>query len=118
MRPVTEVEARRRRHLRLRQWVRGTAARPRLSVCFTGQHIYVQFIDDRQGRTLAAVSTRGAEAKGLKANVAGAKKLGSLAAQKAKEKNISQVVFDRGGFRYHGRVKALADAARAEGLVF
>ena len=118
MRPTNKVEARYRRHLRLRQWVRGTAERPRLSVCFTGQHIYVQFIDDLEGRTVVAISTRASETKGLKANVAGARKIGALAAKKAKEKNISRVVFDRGGFRYHGRVKALADAAREEGLIF
>ena len=89
-----------------------------MSVCFTSKHIYVQFIDDSQGSTLAAVSTVAPDAKGTKANLAGAKKLGSLAAQKAKEKNIVAVVFDRGGFRYHGRVKALADAAREAGLKF
>jgi large subunit ribosomal protein L18 len=89
-----------------------------MSVCLTGQHIYVQFIDDAAGRTLVAVSTAAAEGKGTKATVAGAKTLGALAAQKAKEKNISTVVFDRGGFRFHGRVKALADAAREAGLKF
>ncbi len=87
-------------------------------MCFTGKHIHVQFIDDAQGRTLAAMSTLAPEAKGTKANLAGAKKLGTLAAQKAKEKKITEVVFDRGGFKYHGRVKALADAAREAGLKF
>ena len=118
MRPRTNIEARQRRHWRLRQKVRGTAQRPRLSVCFTGKHIYVQFIDDATGQTLVATSTRAAEAKGTKANVAGAKKVGALAAQKAKDKQIAAVVFDRGGFRFHGRVKALADAAREAGLKF
>ncbi len=118
MRPITRIELRERRHLRLRQKVRGTAERPRLSVCFTGQHIYVQFIDDVLGKTVASISTLAADGKGTKANLAGAKKIGTLAAQKAKEKNISAVVFDRGGFRYHGRVKALADAAREAGLKF
>jgi large subunit ribosomal protein L18 len=116
--PHTRVEARERRHQRLRQKLRGTARRPRMSVCFTGQHIYVQFIDDIAGRTLAATSTLAPEAKTTKANVAGAKKIGALVAQKAKEKNITVVVFDRGGFKYHGRVKALADAAREAGLKF
>jgi len=116
--PRTRVESRERRHLRLRQKVRGTAQRPRMSVCFTAKHIYVQFIDDLAGRTLVSMSTVATEAKGTKANLAGAKKLGTLAAQKAKEKNITEVVFDRGGFRYHGRVKALADAAREAGLKF
>jgi large subunit ribosomal protein L18 len=116
--PRTRVELRERRHLRLRQKVRGTAQRPRMSVCFTGKHIYVQFIDDLGGKTVASMSTVAPEAKGTKANLEGAKKVGVLAAQKAKEKNITEVVFDRGGFRYHGRVKALADAAREAGLKF
>ncbi len=114
----TRTEGRARRHMRLRQKVRGTAERPRLCVCLTGKHIYVQFVDDMAGRTLAAVSTVSPEAKGTKGTVAGAKKLGALAAEKAKQKNIVTVVFDRGGFRYHGRVKALADAAREAGLKF
>jgi large subunit ribosomal protein L18 len=118
MRPITKIDLRERRHLRLRQKVRGTAGRPRMSVCFTGQHIYVQFIDDVLGRTLASISTVAPDGKGTKANLAGAKKVGALAAQKAREKKISEVVFDRGGFQYHGRVKALADAAREAGLKF
>ena len=116
--PQTRVEARYRRHLRLRQKVRGTARRPRMSVCVTGKHIYVQFIDDVKGVTLAAASTVAPELKGAKANVAGAKKVGQLAAQKAKAKNVTAVVLDRGGMKYHGRVKALADAAREAGLKF
>jgi large subunit ribosomal protein L18 len=103
--------------MRLRQKIRGTAQRPRMSVCFTGKHIYVQLIDDVQGKTLIAVSTA-ADTKGTKSNLAGAKKVGALAAQKAKDNKIAEVVFDRGGFRYHGRVKALADAAREAGLKF
>lgn len=118
MRPKTRIEARERRHQRLRRKVAGTAQRPRMSVCLTGKHIYVQFIDDAAGRTLASVSTVLAEAKGTKATVTGAKKLGTLAAEKAKAKNITEVVFDRGGFKFHGRVKALADAAREAGLKF
>ncbi len=118
MRPRTRREAIIRRHQRLRQKVHGTADRPRMAVCLTGQHIYVQFIDDQLGRTLAAVSTLSPAAKGTRANLAGAKKLGALAAEQAKAKNISAVLFDRGGFRYHGRIKALADAAREAGLKF
>jgi large subunit ribosomal protein L18 len=116
--PRTRVEARSRRHLRLRQKVRGTAQRPRMSVCMTGKHIYVQLIDDVNGVTLAFASTAASDLKGTKATVEGAKKVGQLAAQKAKAKNITEVVFDRGGLRYHGRVKALADAAREAGLKF
>ncbi len=107
------------RHLRLRQTVKGTAQRPRLSVCFTSQNIHVQLIDDSAGRTLVAVTSAGKKGgSDVKANVASAKKLGALAAQKALEKQISQVVFDRGGWRFHGKVKALADAAREAGLKF
>jgi large subunit ribosomal protein L18 len=116
--PRTRVEARYRRHLRLRQKVRGTAGRPRMSVCMTGKHIYVQLVDDVNGVTLAFASTVGSDLKGTKATIAGAKKVGQLAAQKAKAKNITEVVFDRGGLRYHGRIKALADAAREAGLKF
>jgi large subunit ribosomal protein L18 len=110
-----------RRHWRVRQKVAGTSERPRMSVCFTGTHIYVQFIDDASGRTLAATSTL---AKGLpdrdklRANVKSAQRIGQLAAEAAKAKGIQQVVFDRGGARYHGKVKALADAAREAGLKF
>jgi len=116
--PRTRVQGRQRRHLRLRNKVQGTAQRPRLCVCFTSKHIYVQLVDDQAQRTLVAVSTVCADAKGVKATVAGAKKIGALAAEKAKQKQITQVVFDRGGFQYHGRVKALADAAREGGLKF
>jgi len=114
----TKVELRERRHLRLRQKVRGTSARPRMAVCFTGLHIYVQFIDDVAGKTVAAASTNAGDGKGVKANMDGAKKIGAIAAQAAKAKKITEVVFDRGGFQYHGRVKALADAAREAGLKF
>jgi large subunit ribosomal protein L18 len=116
--PRTRVEARQRRHQRLRQKIHGTALRPRMSVCMTGRHIYVQLIDDVKGVTLATASTATAELKGAKSTVAGAKKVGQLAAQQARAKNITEVVFDRGGLRYHGRVKALADAAREAGLKF
>lgn len=109
------------RRWRIRRRVMGTAERPRMSVRFTGLHIYVQFIDDQRGHTLAATSTR---AKGLpaggpwKANVESAKRLGSIAAEVAKARGISEIVFDRSGARYHGKVKALADAARESGLQF
>ena len=109
----TRVEKRELRHLRLRKKICGTAERPRMAVCFTGKNIYVQFIDDVAGKTLAA-----ANSKGVKANMDGAKKVGAAAGAAAKAKNIKEVVFDRGGFRFHGRVKALADAAREAGLKF
>ena len=89
-----------------------------MSVCFTNQNIHVQLIDDGAGKTLVAVSSAGKSGGEIKPNVAGAKKIGALAAQKAMEKQISKVVFDRGGLQYHGKVKALADAAREAGLKF
>lgn len=111
----------RKRHWRVRSKVVGSSQRPRMSVCFTEQHIYVQFIDDEQGRTLAATSSRARavrEGGRLSANVAGATRVGQLAAEAAKAQGIEQVVFDRGSKRYHGKVKALADAARESGLKF
>jgi large subunit ribosomal protein L18 len=109
------------RHWRIRKIVSGTRERPRMSVRFTNQHIIVQFIDDVARVTLAAVSSLGQaapEGPRLAANVAGARKIGALAAQAAKSKGITRVVFDRSGARYHGKVKALADAAREGGLQF
>jgi large subunit ribosomal protein L18 len=109
------------RRWRIRQKISGTAQRPRMSVCFTNEHIYVQFIDDQSGRTLAAASTRDKATPNraeLGANVTGAKSIGALAANAAKGQGISSVVFDRNGARYHGKVKALADAAREAGLKF
>ena len=110
-----------RRRWRIRRKVQGTSERPRMSVRMTQQHIYVQFIDDEAGHTLAAVSSRGKDVTArdkLTANVAGAEKIGKLAGQTAIDKGISSVVFDRGWSRYHGKVKALADAARTTGLKF
>ncbi|MDQ3625269.1 MAG: 50S ribosomal protein L18 [Verrucomicrobiota bacterium] len=109
------------RHQRLRKKVAGTPERPRLAVHFSGQHIYAQLIDDRAGRTIAAVSTTEKEFRGdktVKPNVATAVKVGKLVADRAQGKNVTKVVFDRGGFIYHGKVKALADAAREAGLDF
>lgn len=107
-----------RRHLRLRQKVQGTPERPRMSVFVSNQHLYVQFIDDAAAKTLAAVSTLNGGLKDQKLNVATAKQLGALAAKVAQEKGITTVVFDRGGFAYRGRLRALADAAREGGLKF
>ncbi|HNQ72606.1 MAG TPA: 50S ribosomal protein L18 [Verrucomicrobiota bacterium] len=108
------------RRWRVRKKVVGTAERPRMSVVFTGMHIYVQFIDDTVGRTLAAASTRSKTLREQKlaANVAGARTVGSAAARAALDKGIKAIVFDRGSAKYHGKVKALADAARETGLQF
>ena len=109
------------RRWRIRNKVKGTAERPRMAVCFTGKNIHVQFIDDTAGKTVAATSTTSKstpDAKALKANVSSAQTVGKLAAESARSKGISKVVFDRAGARYHGKVKALADAAREAGLQF
>ena len=107
------------RHWRIRKKVVGTSARPRMAVCFTNENIHVQFIDDDAGVTLAAASTVSKTApKDAAANVAGAKTIGALAARHALDKGNKEVVFDRGGARFHGKVKALADAAREAGLKF
>jgi large subunit ribosomal protein L18 len=107
-------------HERIRKRLQGTTARPRLCVFRSNKHIYAQIVDDSSGRTLAAASTRDAEAKGGKSggNVAAAKVVGKIVAKRAIEKGIQAVLFDRGGYIYHGRVKALAEAAREAGLKF
>ncbi len=110
-----------RRHARVRKRLSGVEQRPRLSVFRSLHHIYVQLIDDATGRTIAAASTREKDvAKGLKSltTIGAAEKIGKTIAERAKEKGISSVVFDRGGYKYHGRIKALADAARGAGLEF
>lgn len=116
----TKQEKRLRRHLRIRQKIAGTAACPRFCVSVTANNIYCQFIDDEQGVTLAATSTldKAFKEQNARVNVAGAALLGKLAAEKAKAAKISEVVFDRSGFAYHGRVKAIAEAARENGLKF
>lgn len=108
------------RRWRIRKKVVGTKDRPRMAVCFSSENIHVQFIDDEAGKTLTAISTVGknSPAKDLSANVNGAKTIGALAAKNALDKGIKQVVFDRGGKLFHGKVKALADAAREAGLQF
>jgi large subunit ribosomal protein L18 len=110
-------EIRQRVHTRIRRRLSGTTERPRLSVYRSLNHIYAQVIDDSQGVTLVSASTVAAKAK-TGGNVAAAKEIGRQIAERAKEKGIQKVVFDRGGYLYHGRVKALADAAREAGLEF
>jgi large subunit ribosomal protein L18 len=109
------------RHRRLRRWVRGSGARPRLVVFRSLNHIYAQLVDDDGGRTLVTADSRGRTFRAQHrtgGNVAAARAVGELLAQKARAAGVERVVFDRGGYRYHGRVKALADAARAGGLIF
>jgi len=122
IRKIEKKEIRNRVHQRIRRKLRGTAERPRLAVFRSLAHIYVQLIDDTAGQTLVSASSADkvgkGTARGTGGNVAAAKAIGKLVAERAKEKGIASVVFDRGGYRYHGRVKALADAARAAGLEF
>ena len=119
MRTEKKLKLKQLRHWRIRKRVTGTSERPRMSVRFTNENIHVQFIDDVAGKTLAAISTVSkGEAKECGANVAGAKKVGALAAKAAIDKGITTVVFDRGGTRYHGKIKTLADSAREAGLKF
>jgi large subunit ribosomal protein L18 len=109
--------ARRRRHLRVRKKVRGTAERPRLAVFRSNKHVYAQVIDDVGGTTLAAASTMDKEfGDGSKATVEAARRVGKLVGERAKRSGISAVVLDRGGFQYHGRVAGVADGAREAGL--
>jgi large subunit ribosomal protein L18 len=111
-------EGRLRRHRRVRKKVVGTAARPRLAVFRSNKHISVQVIDDLAGRTLAAASSTEAALRGSTGNADSAKQVGALVAERAKAAGITKVVFDRGGYLYHGRVAALAEAAREAGLEF
>ena len=111
-------EIRKRIHKRIRRKLSGTTTRPRLAVFRSTAHIYAQVIDDVAGTTLVSASSVDKGAKTDGGNVAAAKTIGKLVAERAREKGIKAVVFDRGGYQYHGRVKALADAARAAGLEF
>jgi len=108
------VQLRCKRAMRVRKKLRGTASRPRMSLHKSNQHLYVQLIDDENGLTIAAASTL--EKKGEKRSIASAEKLGVQLAEKAKEKGISQVLFDRGRFKYHGVLAAFAQAAREHGI--
>jgi large subunit ribosomal protein L18 len=114
------AEKRIRRHKHIRRKVSGSGERPRLAVYRSLKHISVQVIDDQEGKTLVAASTVEKELKGMKgrSSCEGAKRIGELIAERAKAKGVESVVFDRGGYLFHGRVKALADAARSKGLKF
>jgi len=118
IRKIEKKEIRNRVHRRIRRKLSGTAERPRLAVFRSVSHIYAQVIDDVKGETLVSASSVDKGGKTSGGNVAAAKNIGKLVADRAKEKGIKSVVFDRGGYRYHGRVKALADAAREAGLEF
>jgi large subunit ribosomal protein L18 len=114
---LTTLQARQRRHRRVRGRVAGTAERPRLSVARSNKRIYAQLIDDERGHTLAAAGSHESALRGLaKGDAAG--EVGKLLAERGREAGVSRVIFDRGGYKYHGRVKALADGAREGGLEF
>jgi large subunit ribosomal protein L18 len=115
---IKRKSIRQRIHKRIRRKVSGTTERPRLAIHYSNQHIYAQVIDDTVGRTLVAASTLDKSIEKASSNVESAQKVGKLIAERAKGSNISNVVFDRGGHLYHGKVKALADAAREGGLQF
>ncbi|GIP41481.1 50S ribosomal protein L18 [Paenibacillus sp. J31TS4] len=112
-------QARLKRHLRVRKKIQGTTERPRLNIFRSEKHMYAQLIDDVKGVTIVSASTVDKELKVENGgNVEAARQVGALIAKRAKEKGVQQIVFDRSGYLYHGRVKALADAAREEGLEF
>ncbi len=117
---ISNKVQRMRRHMRIRKKVSGTALRPRFCVSVTANNLYCQFIDDENGVTIFAISSLNAQFKADngKPNMEGAAVLGKLAAEAAMAKGVSEVVFDRSGYRYHGRVKAIAEAAREQGLKF
>ena len=117
IRKISKNEIRERVHIRIRKKLRGTTERPRLTVFRSTAHIYAQVIDDTKGHTVVAAGSTEKDTKNG-GNVAGAKEIGKLVAERAKDKGIKAVVFDRGGYHYHGRVKALAEAAREAGLEF
>lgn len=118
MATINRKAIRNRIHRRIRRKVSGTSERPRLCVYFSGKHVYAQVVDDDAGRTLVSAATTEKSLGGGKqaANRATAEKVGKLIAERLRAKKIDKAVFDRGGFQYHGKVKALADAARAGGL--
>jgi large subunit ribosomal protein L18 len=118
MAKASRADIRVRIHKRIRSRVSGTPERPRLAVFRSVNHIYAQIIDDQQGHTLASAGSTEKDLKGKGGNVDGAKMIGKAVAERAKGKGVTKVVFDRGGYLYHGRVKALADAAREAGLEF
>jgi large subunit ribosomal protein L18 len=114
----SRTDARRRRHFRVRKKVHGTATRPRLAVFRSNRYIYAQVIDDDQGVTVASASSREGNLAKKTLTVETATEVGKLVGSRAKDAGIEEIVFDRGGFAYHGRVKALADGARTAGLEF
>ena len=118
MSTIQRKKIRQRVHHRIRKRITGTAERPRLAVHFSNKGVYAQLINDEAGRTIVAASSTEKDLETVKSNVAGATKIGEVIGERALGASVSKVVFDRGGHTYHGKVKALADAARAKGLQF
>lgn len=118
MKNLSKNEVRLKRKKRVRAKIFGTAKKPRMAVFRSLKNIYIQVIDDNSGKTLAAADLKEISSKSAKNNIDGAKKIGELIAQKCGKIKISEIIFDRGGYKYHGRVKALAEAARKGGLKF
>ncbi len=118
MMAVSKQASRQRRHRRVRKHLAGTTSRPRLAVYRSNRYIYAQVIDDDSGRTIASASSQEKDLRSKTLSADTATEVGKLVAERAKDAGISTVVFDRGGYKYHGRIKALADAAREAGLEF
>lgn len=118
MAKASRNQLRKRRHLRVRTKIEGTSERPRLNVFRSLNHIYAQLINDEQGETLVAASSLELEGNGDLTKAQAAEKVGELIAERAVDQGVKKIIFDRGGYRYHGRVKALAEAARKGGLEF
>ncbi len=116
--PIQKSSGRKRRQLRIRSHITGTAERPRLCIFISNLHIYAQIVNDLEGNTLVFASSLSKELRGLKPNKKTAAEVGKKVAEIAKERNITQVVFDRAGYRYTGKIKSLADAAHEAGLKF
>jgi len=115
---TNRADARRRRHFRVRKSVHGTGSKPRLAVFRSNKHIYAQVIDDDRGHTIASASSKESAVKAGTLTADAASEVGKLVGARAHDAGVTSVVFDRGGFQYHGRIKALADAARESGLEF
>lgn len=118
MAKASRNQLRKRRHLRVRTKIEGTSERPRLNVFRSLNHIYAQLVNDEQGETLVAASSLELEGNGDLTKAQAAEKVGELIAERAVDQGVKKIIFDRGGYRYHGRVKALAEAARKGGLEF
>jgi large subunit ribosomal protein L18 len=113
-----KIRRRNRRKIRIRKKIKGSAQRPRMTIYKSNKYIYIQVIDDEKGHTIVSASNREKELKNMKSNVKGIARLGDIIGDRLKKKNITGIVFDRNGYKYHGKIKAIADAARKAGIQF